>query len=433
MLLIGGAVLLIILAIIGFVIFSKNKSGKSTSGDQIELVYWGLWEPDAHMQEVIDEYESQHPNITIKYEQKRITQYEDNLYERLGNTEITTPDIVRINNTWTYKFEDRLASLPSEVMTASEYQQAFYPTAKDDFTGSDGNIYAIPLEIDGLAMYYNKDIFEKAGITEPPKDWDTLIEVAKELTLTDYSGNITQAGAALGCSNNINHSADIMFALMLQNNVTMTNSDYSEATFNNTRGQTALKVYTDYVNEHEVWSCSLPNDLNMFIEGKLAIMFAPSWRVFDIFNMNSAVNFEVAELPQIAGSDVDINYSMYWGDAVSIQSENQLEAWKFIEFLSEKEQLESMYAAASKNRTFGEPYSRIDMASSISNDPYVGAFIRMAPTMESWKMVDQSTAEAAINKAISDVVDGRSNENAALMEATETINEKNAQIRGTTQ
>ncbi len=425
----------ILAAVLGFVLLSgkKEDSGGGDSGSgKVELVYWGLWEPEPHLSEVIRKYEEENPNVTIKYTRKSFTQYEENIYARLTDAQ-TTPDIVRINNAWTYKFQDRLAPLPPEIMTNTEYQNAFYPTAVQDFTGMDGKIYAIPLEIDGLGLYYNKDLFTKAGVTEPPADWDTFIEVAKEMTETDDSGEISTAGAAIGCSNNINHSADIMFALMLQNNVEMTDSTGTQVTFNNSRGQATLKYYTNFVTEHNIWSCRLENDLNMFTEGRLAMMFGPSWRVFDIINMNSSINFGTAPLPQLPANISEVNYAMYWGDAVSAQSSNQLEAWKFIKYLSEEEQLKTFYSAASQSRAFGEPFSRKDMAEEIINDPYVAAFIQMAPTMMGWQMGDQTTTELAINQAIGDYLDGRSDEAEALRIATETINSKNAEIYQSTQ
>lgn len=424
-LVIAGVV--IIGAVIGYVLL-RNRGTSTSDGGKVELVYWGLWEGEENMKEVIEDYEKENPNVTIKYTQKRFTQYEENIYERLADPN-TTLDIVRINNTWTYKFQSRLAQVPPEILGTQEYQDTFYSTAVSDFTGTDGNLYAIPLEIDGLALYYNKDLFTKAGITSPPSDWDTFIDVSKQLTETDSSGEIIQAGAAIGCSNNINHSADIMFALMLQNNVDMTTSDGLQAAFNSSRGEEALKYYLDFARVHNVWSCKLPNDLEMFAGGKLAMMFAPSWRVFDIINMNSSVNFDTAKFPQLP-AETEINYSMYWGEAVSAQSQNQLEAWKFIKYLSEKEQQQKMYAAQSLGRTFGEPYSRKDLADELKDTPYVGVFIQMAPSMISWKIGDQMTTEEAINKAINDVADGRSNESGALRTAVEEINQKNSEIYG---
>ncbi len=405
-----------------YIRMSSDDGDDGSSGEPVELIYWGLWEPESHLEEVIAAYEEEHPNVTIKYSFERYTQYEDNLYTRLVDPQ-TTPDIVRINNTWTNKFQDRLAPVPPEVMSASEYQEAFYDAAVNDFMGTDGYLYAIPLEIDGLALYYNKDLFTRAGISAPPIDWDTVIENAQALTVTNSSGEITQAGIAMGCSNNINHSADILSALMLQNNVAMTSSDGTEATFNTDRGEDSLTYYTNFVETHNVWSCSLRNDLDMFASGKVAMMFAPSWRVFDIINMNSTVNFDTAPFPQLVGNNDPINYGMYWGEAVSAQSAHKLEAWQFIKYLSESEQLKKMYAAESQNRAFGEPYSRKELASELEDAPYVAPFITMASDYESWKLGDQTVSETALNKAINDVVDGRGSENSALQEATTTINE----------
>jgi len=170
----------------------------------------------------------------------------------------------------------------------------------------------------------------------------------------------------------------------------------------------------------------------MFANGKLAIMFAPSWRVFDIINMNSSINFDTAPFPQLPGNEEPTYYGMYWGEAVSVKSSHQLEAWKFIKFLSEKEQLMTMYDAASDNRAFGEPFSRQDLADEIAASAYVGSFIEMAPNYVGWHIGDQKTTEAALNKAISDVSEGRNTSSAALEEALTTVNEKMSELYGET-
>lgn len=418
-------VLVLILVLLAYAMIKRSQGVKNTTGP-IELTYWGLWEDSSYMDEVIAKFEDQNPNIKINYSQKRFTQYEDNLFNALDD-ENTTPDIVRINNTWTFKFEDKLSRVPPEIMDKKTYEDTFYTAATEDFTGSDGYLYAIPLEIDGLGMYYNIDLFARAGISKPPDDWDTLIENAIELTETNSKGEITQAGAAIGCANNINHSADILTALMLLHNVSMNSSDGTQAAFNTSRGKQALEYYVQFaLNEKEdgikIWDCGLRNDLEMFAGGKLAIMFAPSWRVFDIINMNSSVNFKTAPFPQLSGNDTPIYYGMYWGEAVSAKSPHQLEAWRFIKYLSEQEQLMSLFSVTSDYRAFGEPYSRKDLYDELAKVDYVGPFIEMAPFYKSWRIGDQTTSEEALNKAISDVVERRSQAGSAMDEAVETIN-----------
>lgn len=422
LIIIGIAVVLIIIAIVGILVSRLSKK-EPASTESVELTYIGLWESSNTIDSLIADFEKEHPNIKVTYIQDRITQYEENIYGRLSDPQIT-PDIVRIHNTWTYKFQHLLSPLPPEIMTRTEYSSKFYPTALSDFMGTDGQIYAIPLEIDGLALYYNKDLFKKEGIKNPPEDWDTFTENAINLTQKTSSGKITQAGAAIGCSGNINHSAELLSALMLQSNINMTSSDETQATFNTTRGASVLDYYTDFASESKIWDCELDNDLEMFAAGKLAMMFGPSWRAFDIINMNPSINFGIAPLPQLVGNEEDINYATYWGESVSVQSKHQLEAWQFVKFMSEKEQQQKMYALASQERAFGEPYSIKELASEISDDPYVGAFITMADTMTSWKWGDETTAREVLDKAITDVVERNVKEEQALNTAVETLNNK---------
>lgn len=390
----------------------------------VTLVYWGLWEPESVMKDVIETYQQLHPNVTIEYTRRPFSEgvYKDQLLERLADADPQkAPDIMRINNTWLPQFVDELAPLPTDVMSESAYSQTFYETALRDFKTADG-IYAIPLEIDTLGLFYNKKLFQNEGLTIPPADWDSFIEYAKKLTKYDSNEKITQAGAAIGTSQNILHSAEILSLLMLQSNITMTNDDHSEAIFDysgGAQGEVVVDYYTDFVNRYNVWSPELPNSLDMFIQGKLGMMIAPSWRVFDILDQQPNFEFDTAEVPQISLGR-EVNYSTYWGNAVSKDSKNTKAAWEFLKFLSEQDQLKTMYDKSSELRAFGEPYPRKDMRDDIKNAPYVGPFVKMAPTAKSWYMGDDAIAQEALDNMITEVLTGKSTEN-AIETATKTV------------
>jgi multiple sugar transport system substrate-binding protein len=428
-LLIFGAVALTII-VIGLVLFLLTRGNNQQEEEKITLVYWGLWEQDSVMKSVIDRYEEDHSNIDIQYVQKPFTQYEANAFTRISQTatdDTPAPDIIRINNTWLSKFQPHLAPVPTNIMSASEYADAFYPTAVSDFTGTDGNLYAIPLEVDGLALFYNKKLFNDADIAEPPADWDDLIADAKKLTKKKSNGEITQAGAALGTSKNIKHSADIFSLLLLQNGVQIINADGTQVSLTSARSQSALEFYTNFITVHKTWSPDLANDLEVFYSGKLAMMFTPSWRAFDVINSAPSVEFGIAPVPQLPGND-PVNYSMYWGEAVSNTSPNQLAAWEFVEYLSGQQQQRELFSNASQLRAFGEPYSRKDMASELETNPYAAAFIEMAPTMKSWKMGEQAFVEEAIRTAINDAAEGGVDIIEALRDAEERINAQLAEL-----
>lgn len=436
------AVLLMILTVVALVA-SKNKknttssttpsgttSSNSSSGE-ITLNYWGLWEPSSVMDKTIKDFEAANPGVKIAYSQQRFATYESRIYTRLQQASSSTepaPDIFRIHNTWLPKFKKYLSPMPSSIMTKDEYASTFYPTAIEDFTAKDGQIYAIPWEIDGLAVFYNKKIFQNANVKEVPKDWDSFFELATTLTVKDSSNKITQAGVALGTSRNIKHSAEIVSFLLLQEGAEIIDSTKTKVTLNTPKGQKVFKQYTDFASgDTAVWSSTLRSDLEMFFAGKLAMMIAPSWRVFDIIEAAPQIEFDMAPLPQLKANDFEVYYSTYWGDAVNSTSPNKEMAWKFVKYLSEKETQKQLYSASSTIRAFGEPYSRVDLNSEMQGKPYVSAIATMAPYMKSWQMGDESFVKATINDAITEILENGKDISSALKNAESIINSKLAE------
>jgi multiple sugar transport system substrate-binding protein len=372
------------------------------------------------------EFEATNPGINIELSQQTFSNYESRLFTRLqqatGNEE-PAPDIFRIHNTWTPKYYSYLAPMPADIMSVEEYQQKFYPTALNDFTAKNGNIYAIPLEIDGLMVFYNKQLLAEEGMTEPPEDWDSFFELARDLTKRDASGRILQAGVAIGTSRNIMHSAEILAYMLALEDIQVMDQTRTHISLNTPRVQRVFETYTNFAKgDNALWSPSLRSDLEMFFTGDLAMMIAPSWRAFDIIQAAPRIEFDTAPLPQLLANEKDIYYATYWGDAVNRTSANPLAAWKFIAFLAQKEQQMKLYSNASQIRAFGEPYSLVELNSEMLNKPYVSAIAQMAPNMRSYPWGDETLVNSAINTAITDIIEGRSDVDSALEDAEAVIN-----------
>jgi multiple sugar transport system substrate-binding protein len=439
LLLILGGVLLLLILLFVIILLSRGKNngvddpGGSNSGtedpiENIELSYWGLWEPASVMQPIIDKYEEANPGVTILYTQRAFTNYENILYTRLQQGETTgepTPDIFRINNTWTPKYYKYLSPLPNTIMDAATYSENFYPTASNDFIAKDGKIYALPWEIDGLAVFYNKQLLSAAGYTEPPGDWDSFMALAQELTERNSFGQITTSGLAIGTADNINHSADILSYLMLLNNADIIDSTYTTVNLTSQNVISAMTVYTQFSQgDAPLWTSDLRNDLEMFYAGKLAMMFGPSWRAFDIIEAAPSIEFGIATLPQLT-NNAPVYYSMYWGDAVSSSCAYPEIAWDFIKYLVDNQ--EETFSLSSGIRAFGEPYSLISLKSKMENNPYLKAYAEMAPYMQSWGMGDQPFVENTLNNAITRIVEDGTPVERALSNAQTDINDQLAQ------
>ena len=424
-------VVVVITTVVLLLVNTNSKSNTNTNTVTGELVYWGLWEPSSVMQPLIDQYQSAHPGVTILYSQQTYTNYESRLYTRLQQSSTSSepaPDIFRIHNTWTPKYYTYLYPLPSTVMTSSTYSTTFYPTATADFTAKDGNIYAMPLEIDGLVVFYNKQLLTAAGVTTPPTDWDSFVELSQKLTKKTSTGKITQAGLAMGTSSNVTHAAEILSFLMLEQGIDIIDETKTAVTLNTTTAESVMDTYTSFaMGKDAVWDSSLGTDLNMFFQGKLAMMIAPSWRAFEIIQSAPTIEFGTASLPQLSANEQPIYYSTYWAEAVSKNSSNPKLAWDFIAFLAQKEQQKSMYSNAAKIRVFGEPYSLVELNSALASNSYLSSIAESAPKMISWQMGDESFVKATLNEAITSIVEDGKDSQTALKTAETEINNQLAQ------
>lgn len=374
---IGIIVGVLFAALIIIILIVKAITG-TTTNKIVTLNYWGLWEEESVMNGIIAEYQSKNPNVKINYKRNQISDYETRLKNRLAKTGTETedvPDIFRIHNSWIPMFSDNLAPVPAETITTLSLDNDFFDNYKKDLKVNE-NYMGIPLMYDGLALFYNKDLLSAAGV-EVPKSWWDLEAAANKIIKKSAEGKIEVAGASLGLVDNVDHWGDIVGLMMKQNGVNLNNLD----TTNLKKVNDVLTFYTLFNTKDKVWDATLPNSTQMFASGKLGFYFGPSWRIFNLQDLNPSLNFGVAPAPQLPTADnklTNINWSTYWFEGVNKDSKNQEESWKFLEFLASKEGLEKTYQADSLIRTFGQIYPRKSMADKIRTNEKIKPFIDMA-------------------------------------------------------
>lgn len=369
--------------------FGPKPSAIEQVPTEIIITYWGLWEEENLIKPLFDEYQKQNPNVTVNYLRQSSLNYRTRVQTQIRAG--TGPDIFRIHNTWLGMFQGDLAPAPPEVFSLNDYQTAFYPVASESFV-QNNQIFAAPIAIDGLALFYNENLLKAVGAT-PPTTWQEYINAATKMTVKDETGQIKTAGAAMGTTGNVDHWPDIIGLLLLQQpNINFTALTSPGAT-------EVLKFYTSFVIDprRKSWDTNLPSSTEMFASGQLGFYFAPSWRAHELRQRNPNLQFKVAPVPQLPGRKVA--WATFWGEAVSAKSQNQVESWKLIKFLTSKESEKSFYAQAAKIRLFGEPYSRTDLASEIANDPIVGAFVNQGPYYKYWYTAS-NTYDVGINQEL---------------------------------
>lgn len=391
------------------------------------LEFWGVFDDRSTFDKVIRDFQTQNPGIKVLYRQFSYEEYERSLIDALASG--TGPDIMMIQNTWLPKHGDKLRALPEKIpgeklplATIQSYKTDFVDVAFNDFVFN-GQIYALPLYVDTLALFYNKDIFNGAGITRPPQDWEEFNSDVETITRLDGNGQIIQSAAAIGTARNINRSTDILSALMIQTGVKMTDDDNRSASFagrvNNTPvGESALRYYADFANPSlrtYTWNDAQHYSVDAFTEGKTAMMFNYSYEVGVLKNKAPRLNFGVAFMPQVSSTDIK-NYANYWGVSVPANSKFPNESWKFVAYLASREGAQSYLSASLR------PSARRDLIDLQRSDLDLGVFAVQALSARSWYQIDNAAIETIFADMIDDVNFHRSSVKDSLENAESRVN-----------
>lgn len=435
-----------ILVLLLMVIATSGFGCKTVSKDvqqkmqPITINYWRVWDGPDDFDEIIRNYNALHSFITINYRKLSYNEYEQALLDALA--EDRGPDIFSIQNTWVKKYQSKISPMPESIsmvypvvqgtlkkeivpelrtsksITVADVKNSFVDTVYNDVVindTSDNNkakIYGLPLSIDTLAMYYNKDLLNNAGIAQLPTYWNKEFQQdVKKLTKQDLKGDLIQSGVGLGGSNNIERSSDIMAALMMQNGAVM--MDGNSVTFNMippifqergyNPGMEAARFYSDFANpskEVYSWNSQLDNSLKRFTDGKLGIFFGYSYHLPVIQAQAPKLNFGIAKFPQIEGNANEANVANYWVETVSNKSKYKNEAWDFIQFMTTKQDQVKTYLAKTKH-----PTALRALISDQLNSDDLKVFASQLLIAKSWYHgKDFISADKAINEMIEAII-----------------------------
>jgi multiple sugar transport system substrate-binding protein len=408
-----------------------------------ELVIWGVFDDSDAFTPLIKSFNETYDKVKITYYKKTYTDYEDDLVDALAAGR--GPDIFMIENTWLPKHVDKIAPIPStskysgeNSMTVREFKDAFVDVAAQDFiyapTDEDGNslgeyIYALPLFVDTLALYWNKDIFNSAGISTPPKDWNEFNEMVEKLTKRDESNNILLSGASIGTVKNINRGSDILMMLMLQTGAEMVSEKKDEATFDKSvlaqgqlyqPGLNSLQFYTNFADPSKksyTWNNNLDYSIDAFAQGKSAMMINYSFHISTVKAKQPHLRFGIAPIPQPKDSQIDVTYPNYWGMTVSANTtaNKQLYAWIFLKWLTSQTQAQQYLDKTER------PTARRDLVDYQQKSLELGVYAKQSLSARSWYQVDNLDITAIFDEMINSVNNGQLDASRALSQAASQV------------
>lgn len=457
------------LSVLLVVVFSVSLSGclkERETPYTVSLEMWGVFDDTDAYRDIIGPYLRMNPHVRmIEYRKMDVDTYQRDLLDALaaGNG----PDIFMIRNVWLPSFANKLAPADPGFVSEKDYRDAFVDVAADDFF-SDGKVYAVPLSVDSLALYYNKDILNATGIASPPKTWQELLRGIRPLTRVDEYGTIIQSALAMGTAYNVNRSTDLLSLIFLQFGVSANSFGQNKADFGNGAATDSMTFYTQFAQPsgaYYTWNPRTDYSIDAFYAGKAAMMINYSWQIETIRQKNAKLNFGIAPLPQFENT-VPVNFANYWGLAVSKNKEvkpvaageqatapagkeNDLrvfESWQFLRYLAfpHDGKVVTLYNGLTQNpkefpltddptqvylTATKKPAARRDLLSVQQSDAILSPFATGNLIARSFQQLNPEETERILAEAIAKVNSGEASISDTLSLAESRINLLGSDIR----
>ncbi|MFA6136192.1 MAG: extracellular solute-binding protein [Candidatus Paceibacterota bacterium] len=423
---IGAVLLLVIIIILGVLgvipIFNSGGSGGDPNypTDSVKIDFWGVGDQTSYFEQALSSYKAIHENVEVVYKEfDSLESYQKELFNALA--EKRGPDIFMIPAAWPYEHWGKMSAAPSTIISAQTVSKLFPSVVSKDFV-LNGNVLALPLNMDSLALFYNKDIFNSKSIISLPTTWDEFTELIIKIREIGDNKKINLPATALGAYKNISVATDVLTALMFQSGSTFVNQNQSGVYFdaNAQNGLDFFMQFSDPINSYYTWNEGLGDYISEFALGKLGMIIGYQSDIAKIKAKNPFLNFEVIDLPQIKGASASqkSNVADYWGVAVSSQLVplKVYASWDFVKHLTTTESVLTTYMSLSGKL----PALKSLIEDNISGEN--GPFLRGALIAKTWQRRDFMGAKKVLGNMISDILSGKISKQQGLRFAQEEIN-----------
>lgn len=334
------------------------------------------------------------------------------------------PDVfwMHSNESERYMSNDMLLDLTDKIAESDLIDPANYPEDIWGLYTHEDKYYAVPKDVDTIALWYNKTMFDEAELEYPTADWtwDDMFEAAKKLTKDDGS----QYGLAL---RNDNNQAGY-YNMIYDNGGYVINDDRTESGWDDPKTIEAMEMVEEYIKSGVMPSMETMSENGedvLFQSGKVAMVLQGSWMLAAYRdNEYTAENCDCVELPKSATTDRRVSIYNGLGWAASASGSNTENAWKLIEYLGSE-------AAQKKQAELGvtmSAYTGTSDAWAESADFNLEAYLNMMDDMVI-RPYSKSTVtwENEDNEILKEVYTGDKSMADACKEMADQMNEKLAE------
>ncbi|NBD26787.1 ABC transporter substrate-binding protein [Paenibacillus glycinis] len=303
----------------------------------------GTWEGGDGLklqQQIADNYKKTHENVSISIESVP-DQYGTKILTQIAAGQ--APDIFQIGDGDVSMFMKKgaLEDLTSYIGGSNGINTDDYYQSVLDVGKADGKYYTMPKDYSDIAVFYNKKMFDDAGVPYPQAGWtwDQFYETAKKLTKKD-GDKYTQWGVNLPGSW---VRAILPLIQSYGGSVISPDGEKIDGYMNSDGTVKALELYQDmYLKDHISPSGTESQafkGVDLFAVGKVAMNMTGRWPVED-YKKNADLSFGVAQMP--VGPQGASNTICYSGYGLYAKSKNKDAAWDYLKYLTGPEGQELM-------------------------------------------------------------------------------------------
>ncbi|TFB80737.1 sugar ABC transporter substrate-binding protein [Terrimesophilobacter mesophilus] len=276
---------------------------------------------EAQLQRIVDAFEDENPNITVKVQNAPYEDYFTSLKTRIAGN--TAPDTFELNYENFVSFASSGALLDLETAAPDAIDKSVYfPKAYDAFN-FDGVQLGLPESFSVVVLIYNKDLFDAAGLDYPTADWTWADEKAA-------AEKLTNAGAGV-----FGEYQPVQFfefyKSLAQSGGEFFNDDMTKATFNSEAGIAAAHHLVDKVGN------TMPNEAQMggigddvlFQQGKIAMWHNGIWQFNNLLDIPS--KWDVVVEP---GNTQHASHFFANAGVASASTKHPVESAKWLQYLA---------------------------------------------------------------------------------------------------
>jgi multiple sugar transport system substrate-binding protein len=311
---------------------SAAPSDAGYTGPEATISYsiWGDPAEIKNQQAIVDAFHVANPKITVKVTVSDWDTYWDKLSTGIAGGD--APDVFAMDGPLfpDYQSRDVLLDLKPFIDRDGYDLGQLADQAVADFTTPTGQ-FGLPRDLNVIALFYNKTMFDAASLPYPDETWDwaKLVEVAKKLTLKGADGKVKQWGFFTETSDMENYWSSLVW----QNGGDILAPDHKSTVLGSDQAVGGIQFLQDLIWKDKVMpdAGTWPTDSgDAFEQGKAALEADGSWLVAT--HQAAGINLGIAPLPKgPAGQATSINPT---GAVVYVNTKNPDAAWQFVKYLA---------------------------------------------------------------------------------------------------